>query len=189
MPLDEGIPSVSAAHTSGADRPMKHLLDLGHRRVGQITGPRGWVATEDRRRGYRGCAGGAGILPDPTLEQEAEPEIAPAVQPPNSYSISPNRPPRSSRSTTTSQSARFKLLARWSTSPGTLSVVGFDDVEHATIRDACTHHWFASPCRDGSHRCVVWLMRPARRQRCETLHVELATRLVVRDSTAPPPRA
>ena len=37
MPLEERIPSVSAAHTSGADQAMKHLLDLGHRRVGQIT--------------------------------------------------------------------------------------------------------------------------------------------------------
>jgi len=77
MPLDERIPSVSAAHMSGADQAMKHLLDLGHRRVGQITGPLGWVATEDRRRGYRAALAAAGILPDPTLEREAEPEIEP----------------------------------------------------------------------------------------------------------------
>ena len=43
----------------------------------QITGPRGWVATDDRRRGYRAALASAGILPDPALEVEAEPEIAP----------------------------------------------------------------------------------------------------------------
>src|SRR5947209_18672177 len=77
MPLDERIPSVSAAHTSGADQAMRHLLELGHRRIAQITGPRGWAATEDRRRGYRAALSAAGILPDPALEVEAVPEIDP----------------------------------------------------------------------------------------------------------------
>src|SRR5213596_3873668 len=77
MPLDERIPSVSAAHMSGADQAMQHLLELGHRRIAQITGPRGWLATEDRRRGYRAALAAAGILPDPALEVEAVPEIAP----------------------------------------------------------------------------------------------------------------
>src|SRR5881227_1666895 len=77
MPLDERIPSVSAAHTSGAHHAMGHLLGLGHRRIAAITGPRGWVATEDRRRGYRAALAAAGILPDPALEVEAVPEIGP----------------------------------------------------------------------------------------------------------------
>src|SRR5262249_50521682 len=68
MPLDERIPSVSAAHTSGADQAMRHLLDLGHKRIAQITGPRGWLATEEQRRGYRAALASAGILPDPALE-------------------------------------------------------------------------------------------------------------------------
>src|SRR6266542_3162462 len=63
MPLDERIPSVSAAHTSGADQAMRHLLELGHRRIAQITGPRGWLATEDRRRGYQAALARAGTRP------------------------------------------------------------------------------------------------------------------------------
>ena len=77
MPLDERIPSVSAAHTSGADQAMRHLLELGHRRIAQISGPPGWLATEDRRRGYRAALASAGILPDPALEAEPIPEIGP----------------------------------------------------------------------------------------------------------------
>ena len=77
MPLDERIPSVSAAHTSGADQAMRHLLQLGHRRIAQITGPLGWLATEGRRRGYRAALAAAGILPDPALEVESIPEIEP----------------------------------------------------------------------------------------------------------------
>ncbi|MFL6012893.1 MAG: LacI family DNA-binding transcriptional regulator, partial [Gaiellaceae bacterium] len=33
LPLDDRIPSVSAAHMSGADQAMRHLLGLGHRRI------------------------------------------------------------------------------------------------------------------------------------------------------------
>src|SRR5438552_10590279 len=79
MPLDDRIPSVSAAHTSGADQAMQHLLGLGHRRIAAITGPRGWVATEDRRRGYYGALAAAGILPSLELEVEADFEIGGGV--------------------------------------------------------------------------------------------------------------
>src|SRR5204862_6690160 len=76
FPLDARIPSVSAAHMSGADQAMRHLLELGHRRIAAITGPPGWVATEDRRRGYHAALAAAGILPDPELEVEADFELA-----------------------------------------------------------------------------------------------------------------
>jgi len=106
MPLEERIPSVSAAHTSGADQAMKHLLDLGHRRVGQITGPRGWVATEDRR-----WQRPESFLIPPSSRRPSQRSTR-AVRLPNSYSISPSGPPRSLPSTTTSRSARSRLLAR-----------------------------------------------------------------------------
>src|SRR5438093_7727151 len=46
--LDEGIPAVSAAHASGARPATEHLLSLGHRRIGAITGPADWVASTER---------------------------------------------------------------------------------------------------------------------------------------------
>src|SRR6185437_1931706 len=52
LPLNERIPAVSAAHAAGADQAMKHLLSLGHRRIGAITGPLAMKATVDRRSRY-----------------------------------------------------------------------------------------------------------------------------------------
>ena len=40
VPLDEGIPAVSAAHRAGAKAATDHLLALGHRRIGHISGTR-----------------------------------------------------------------------------------------------------------------------------------------------------
>ncbi|HUY46361.1 MAG TPA: glycoside hydrolase family 6 protein [Streptosporangiaceae bacterium] len=48
----EGLPVVCAAHSSGATQATRHLLELGHRRIGAIAGPAGWMATEERLRGH-----------------------------------------------------------------------------------------------------------------------------------------
>ena len=64
-PLEEGIPVVSAAHAAGARAATEHLLSLGHRRIGAITGPREWIACTERLNGYHGALAAAGVLPDP----------------------------------------------------------------------------------------------------------------------------
>ena len=69
--------------------------------------------------------------------------------------------------------------------PEDLSVVGFDDVEHATIvTPALTT--VRQPLAEMGRTAVSLLSRLMERQSFEAMHVELATRLVVRDSTAPP---
>src|SRR5258707_9111114 len=68
IPLNERIPAVSAANSSGANQAVKHLLNLGHRRIGAITGPTGWLAPEERRGGYHAALAAAGIMPNPELE-------------------------------------------------------------------------------------------------------------------------
>jgi LacI family transcriptional regulator len=187
MPLDQRIPSVSAAHTSGADQAMRHLLELGHRRIAQITGPRGWVATEDRRRGYHAVLASAGILPDPTLEVESIPEIVPGRAAAEQLLDLPDRPTaifafNDNIAIGAIQAARARGLRV----PEDLSVVGFDDVEHATVvTPALTT--VRQPLAEMGRTAVSLLNRLLERQRFETLHVELATRLVVRESTAPPP--
>ena len=59
---------------------MRTCSALGHRRIAAITGPSGWVATEDRRRGYHAALAAAGILPDPALEVESDFEISGGVE-------------------------------------------------------------------------------------------------------------
>ena len=69
--------------------------------------------------------------------------------------------------------------------PEDLSVVGFDDVEHATIVTPRLTT-VRQPLAEMGRTAVSLLMRLLEGQRFETLHVELGTRLVVRESTAPP---
>ena len=166
---------------------MRHLLQLGHRRIAQITGPLGWVATEGRRRGYRAALASAGILPDPALEVESIPETGPGWQAAEKLLGLPDRPTaifafNDNIAIGAVQAARARGLRV----PEDLSIIGFDDVEHATIvtPELTT---VRQPLAEMGRTAVSLLMRLLERQRFETLHVELATRLVVRDSTAPPP--
>ena len=185
MQLDERIPSVSAANTSGADQAMRHLLQLGHRRIAHITGPKGWLATEDRRRGYRAALAAAGTLPDPGLEAEAIPEIDSGRDAATALLALPDPPTaifafNDNIAIGAVQAARARGLRV----PDDLSVVGFDDVEHATVvTPALTT--VRQPLAEMGRTAVSLLSRLMERQSLETLHVELATRLVVRDSTAP----
>ena len=187
MPLDEGIPSVSAAHTSGANQAMRHLLELGHRRIAHIAGPRGWLATEDRRRGYLSALAGAGILPDPALQVESIPEIPPGREAATQLLDLPEPPTaifafNDNIAIGAVQVARERGLRV----PEDLSVVGFDDVEGATIVSPALTT-VRQPLAEMGRTAVSLLTRLLEGHRVETLHVELGTRLVVRGSTAAPP--
>ncbi len=190
LPLDERIPSVSAAHMSGADQAMRHLLSLGHRRIGAITGPPGWVATEDRRRGYRAALASAGIELDPALEVEADFEITEGEHAAGTLLDMRNRPTAVFAFNDNIAIGTMRAAhARGLRVPDDLSVVGFDDVEHATIVTPQLTT-VRQPLAEMGRTAVSLLVRLLENQSFETLQFQLATRLVVRDSTAPPqPRA
>ena len=71
------------------------------------------------------------------------------------------------------------------TVPYDLSVVGFDDTEQAVIVTPRLTS-VSQPLAELGRMGVSLLIRILEGQRVDALRVELATRLVVRDSTAPP---
>ena len=185
--IDERIPTASAAHSSGADQATRHLLDLGHRRIAAITGPRGL----DRHRGAPARATGrrsptAGVLPDPRLViesnfeldggREAAATLLDAADPPTAI-FAFNDP--------LAIGAMQAAQARGLRIPEDLSVVGFDDTAEAEIVSPGLTT-VRQPLAEMGRMAVSLLTRLLGNQRLEALHVELATRLIVRGSTAPP---
>ena len=67
-----GCNTVSVASLEGALSMVEHLLQLGHRRIAIIKGPRGNGDAEQRLRGYRKALRGAGLKPDPALEHAGD---------------------------------------------------------------------------------------------------------------------
>ena len=75
-------------------------------------------------------------------------------------------------------------IARGLSIPDDLSVVGFDDSELARIV-APTLTSVRQPLAEMGRMAVSLLLRLLENQRVDALRIELATRLVVRESTAP----
>jgi LacI family transcriptional regulator len=188
MPLDERIPAVSATHWAGARSATDHLLSLGHRRIAIIAGRQGWVASEERVNGYQAALAGAGVLPAPELVIRGNFEMS------DGYSgaarlLSLDEPPTAIFASNDNMAIGAMRAAgeRGIRVPDDLSIVGFDDSELArVVTPALTT--VRQPLEEMGRMAVSLLTRLIDGQRVETLRVELATRLVVRHSTAPPPR-
>jgi|SRR5579863_2191578 len=69
-----GVPvdSVSTDNVKGAEMCVRHLLALGHRRIGIITGTVGLSTASDRLRGCQNALTEAGITPDRELIREGD---------------------------------------------------------------------------------------------------------------------
>ncbi len=186
---DEDIPAVSAAHSAGADQAVRHLLGLGHRRIAAITGPRGRMATEERLRGHHAAMAGAGVLPDPRLVAESNFKVEGGFDAAARLLGLAGRPTaifafNDPMAIGAMRAARSLGLR----GPEDVSIVGFDDTTEAQfVTPGLTT--VRQPLAEMGRMAVSLLLRLLDNQVRETLHLELATRLVVRGSTAAPPPA
>jgi LacI family transcriptional regulator len=185
--VDVGIPVVSAANSSGATQAARHLLELGHRRIGVVSGPAGWTASEERLRGHHAALAGAGVLPDPGLVVYSNFRVDGGVAAAGALLDSAERPTaifafNDSMAIGVVQAARERGLRL----PADLSVVGFDDTSESLIVWP-TLTTVRQPLAEMGRTAVSILLRQIENRRFEPLRVELETKLIVRDSTAPPP--
>jgi LacI family transcriptional regulator len=186
LPLALRIPCVTSAHRSGAEQAMAHLLGLGHRRIAVIAGPPGWLATEERRGGYRGALAAAGIPWEAELETEADFEIGPGAEAAGALLDLP-RPPTAifAFNDALAIGALQAARARGVGVPDQLSIVGYDDIKSTTVV-VPSLTTIRQPLAEMGRTAVNLLMRLLDGSTGETVQFELATRLVVRDSTGAP---
>ena len=184
--LDQGIPAVSASNASGARAVVEHLLSLGHRRIGAILGPADWMATTERLNGYRSALAAAGVLAARDLVVESDFSIESGETAAAALLDLPERPTAIfGFNDNVAIGALRAAEARGLTVPDDLSVVGFDDSEQSgLVTPALTT--VRQPLAEMGRMAVSLLLRLLDHQRVEAMNIELATRLVVRESTAAP---
>lgn len=183
--LDEDIPVVSAANTSGAHQATNHLLSLGHRRIGAITGPTTGLASRRRLMGYHSAQVAAGVMPDPALEVEGDFLIDGGAAGAKQL-LALQDPPTAIFAFNDSMAIGALRVARAHglRIPEDLSIVGFDDTVEAEIAYPPLTT-VRQPLKELGSMAVGLLFRLMAEQWSEPLHVELATRLVERASTGP----
>jgi LacI family transcriptional regulator len=185
-PLDPGIPAVAASHAAGARAIMEHLLGLGHTKIAAITGPSSWLASQERLSGYAVALATRGLLPqDRYIRQgtfledsgyRAAADLLDQSDPPTAiFCFNDNMAVGAMRA------ARERGLDL----PADLSIAGFDD----SIMSPVTHPALTTarqPLEEMGRVAVSLLSRLISGRRLEALRIDLATQLVVRDSTAAP---
>jgi LacI family transcriptional regulator len=186
-PLHEGIPAVTAANASGAKQAIAHLLDHGHRRIGVITGPRSWNASNERLIGYHAALAGAGLVPDPQLEAEGDFEHETGYAGGIKLLALPDPPTAIfAFNDDMAVGALNAALQRGLRVPEDLSIVGFDDsVQAQNVSPKLTTVY--QPLAEMGRMAVSLLTRILEGQRLEAVRVELGTRLIVRGTTGPIP--
>ena len=188
VPMPRDIAAVSAAHFAGARSVTRHLVDLGHRRVGVMAGPHNWLASDARLAGHTSVLANVGVLPDPELIRSGEPTAQFGYHAAGELLDLPRRPTALiGFNDKVAVGALAAAAQRGLRVPEELSIAGFDDIDLAqATRPLLTT--VRQPLQEMGRLAVSLLIRLMERHRLDALHVELATELVVRDSTGPAPR-
>ena len=181
--------TVSATDWAGGRDATTHLLSLGHRRIAFITGPLQLASHQDRLDGYRAALRRVGIAEDSRLVREGNSLVQGGIDHGRAL-LDLLDPPTAVISGSDEQAYGVYLAAREHglSIPDDLSVVGFDDVE------LC--QWVApqltsvrQPLIDMAREATRMVIESARGRTLAHPRVELATSIVVRESTAPPRQA
>lgn len=186
-PLPRDIASVSAANLTAARSVSAHLVELGHRRIGVIGGPGDWLAGKSRLAGHTSALADAGVLPAPELIRSIEPTADWGYAAACELLDLPERP--TALVAFNDKAAVGALRAAYERGlrvPEDLSITGFDDIDlsRSTVPRLTT---VRQPLEEMGRMAVSLLMRLLEQHTVDTLHVELATQLVLRGSTGPAP--
>ena len=179
----EALPSVSVDQERGARLATRHLLDLGHATVHHVAGPLDWLEARSRLAGWRAelLAAGA-VVPEPEVGDWSAA---------SGYAAGRRLALRSDLTavfTANDQMAVGVLRAlaeAGAAVPAQVSVVGFDDLpESGYLSPPLTT--VAQDFAELGRRCLAVLL--ARIAAQPVVRHPVAPALVVRSSTAPPPR-
>jgi DNA-binding LacI/PurR family transcriptional regulator len=181
-------PSIGATNWSGGLAATRHLLGLGHRRIGVIGGPETVLCSRARLDGYRAAMDEADVPIDLDLVRYGNFHVQEGVTEGRMLLRLPD-PPTAIFAGNDLQALGVYQAAREARLhiPEDLSVVGFDDLPVAT--------WVGPPLTTVRQPLAQMAMagarlvlRLARGEHPSQTRVELATELVIRESTAPPNR-
>lgn len=180
------VVGIGATNWAGGRTATEHLLDLGHRRIAWIGGPAGSAAARDRLHGYRAALDSAGVAVDPALVRSDEFAVETGTHHARELLRLPDPP--TAVVAGDDEIAVGVLAAAQELAvpvPERLSVVGFDDTPQASWtspRLTSVHQ----PLDGMGRMAVETVLHLAAGAPPASWSVQLATTLVVRESTAPP---
>jgi len=182
------VPSIGSADWSGAYAATQHLIELGHRDIGIVTGPEDMMIATARLSGFRAALESARIPLRPEYIRRGEFHHSDGITEGRALLSLPTRPSAIFASSDVQALGVYEAARALGVAiPSELSVVGFDDLKIArwagpaltTIR---------VPIVEMAEQAVHVLLDLIQNRAPAFSRVEMATTLVVRDSTDAAPR-
>jgi LacI family transcriptional regulator len=179
------VTSIGSTNFAGGLAATQHLLSLGHRRIAYVGGPATAACNQARLHGYLAAMEAAGELVPPDYVRTGHFRYPDGVVGGEALFDLPQRPTAVfAGSDETAFGVIEAARARGLRIADDLSIVGFDDIQVARMASPPLTT-VRQPLREMGGVAVRTALRLAAGEKIDSHHVELATELVVRGSTAP----
>lgn len=178
-----GVDSVLTDNVAGAYQAVSHLVALGHRRIGIVTGLPGVTSTYQRLAGYRQALAAHGIAPDPALVREGNSRLDGGMARAADLLALPERPTALFVTNNLMTIGAMRAIEEAGLRcPEEIALVGFDDFEWASVfRPRLTT--VRQPVYEiGKAAARFLIQRIAGKRRGDAVELLLPPTLVVRES-------
>ena len=180
---DEEIIQVYLDNAAGAYSAVKHLLDLGHRRIGFVMGPENVPNSHRRKAGYIDALKEYGLEFDPELEFQGEFKVETGKEAFEKF-VTMKDPPTAVFNSNDLMAFGFVIAARDAgySIPEDFSVVGFDDIFLSSLMEpALTTVRY--PFVEMGTQAINMLLDSFDTNRKVTMNENLKHELIIRKST------
>jgi len=179
------VPTVTVDNQTGSYEAVNYLINLGHRRIGIITGLKGVTTSEERLAGYKRALEKNHLSLDPELikegdyrrekAQEATQELLRMKNPPTALFVC--NEPMTSGALLTLRENKVKI-------PEEMAIIGFDDPIWAPLTEPPLTAVRQPSYSIGTIACQALLQKLRKNNRGRPLHEEivLKPKLIVRQS-------
>nr|WP_232523793.1 LacI family DNA-binding transcriptional regulator [Nocardioides sp. MAH-18] len=178
------LPTVAADNLQGARIAVDHLIELGHRRIGMVTGRPDLVSAQLREQGYRDAIHAAGLRVDEDLLALGAFDPEQAREAARALLTLPDPPTAIFAANDISALATLDVAVELGIDvPGAVSVVGFDNIPESALAHPplTTVH---QPMRQLGRDATAMLVALIAGEEIDDTHITLDTTLVRRRSTA-----
>lgn len=182
-------PSVTATNRKGMLDAMRHLLALGHRRIGFIMGRMDIACSHDRLQGYRDGLAEVGLPFDSELVREGDFLQPSGFRQTRSLLESKNPPTAILASNDMMALGALDAAKAAGLSIGhDLSIIGFDDI-HMASQTYPALTTVRQPLADMGEAAIDMLVTLLQGRTVLTMRRELPTELIIRQSTGRAPNS
>ncbi|GAB7051180.1 LacI family DNA-binding transcriptional regulator [Catenuloplanes indicus] len=180
------VPTVGANNWNGGLLATRHLIELGHRRIAVVTGPRDVLCSQARLAGYRFAHESSDLLVDPALVRYGDFTAEAGLTHGLRLLDRADRPTAVFAGSDMQAMGVLRAAERLGLSvPRDLSVIGYDDLPMAAWTGPALTT-VNQPLREMAGAATRMLLDLARGIPVPADRIDFVTGLVVRETTGPP---